>query len=75
MTLREEIELRRRQWEIFNRWEAEQPPVEREPGKILADLGAILSWIPEADRLRDPDPEKRGIQKLRAALAVLSRRP
>jgi hypothetical protein len=54
MTLREQIEQRRRQWEAFNRWEEQQPPLEREPGQILADLGAILRWIPEEDRLHTP---------------------
>ena len=43
----------------FNRWEEQQPPLEREPGQILADLGAILRWIPEEDRLHDPDRETR----------------
>jgi len=75
MTLREQLEIRKRQWEAFNRWEEEQPLTDREPARILADLGAIWSWIPEQDRLYDPDPEKRGIQILRAACAVLNRRP
>jgi hypothetical protein len=74
MTLREQIERRRRQWEAFNRWEEQQPPLERDAGQILADLGAILRWIPQEDRLRDPDPEKRGVQILLAACAVLNRR-
>ena len=74
MSLKEQLMERRRQWEAFNRWEEQQPPVERDPAQILADLGAILRWIPEEDRLRDPDPEKRGIQILRAACAVLNRR-
>src|ERR1035441_3160143 len=97
MTLREQIEQRRRQWEAFNRWEEQQPPLEREPqrrrqwegvnrweeqqpplerepGQILADLGAILRWIPEEDRLHDPDPETRGVQVLLAAGRVLNRR-
>jgi len=74
MALKEQLEKRHRQWEAFNRWEAEQSPIERDPASVLADLGAILSWIPAEDRLRDPDPEKRGIQILRAACAVLSGR-
>jgi hypothetical protein len=75
MTRKEQIEQRRRQWETFNRWEEQQQPLERDPGQILADLGAILGWIPEADRLHDPDPAKRGVQALLAACAVLKRRP
>jgi len=43
MSTREEWELRRQQWEAFNRWEAEQPPLERAPADILADLGTIWS--------------------------------
>jgi len=43
MSTREEWELRRQQWEAFNRWEGEQPPLERAPADILADLGTIWS--------------------------------
>lgn len=75
MTLKEQIEQRRRQWDAFNRWEDLQPQVDRAPEQILADLGAILRWIPEEDRLLDPDPEKRGVQVLLAATGVLNRRP
>jgi hypothetical protein len=68
MTLREQLLERRRQWD------EQQPPEERDAARILEDVGAIVSWIPEEERLRDPDPEKRGIQILRAACAVLNRR-
>lgn len=73
MTLKEQIEIRRRQWERFNRWEQEQPPVERTPAQILADLGTIWTWLPPEVRQADPDPEKLGIQKMRAALGRLQR--
>lgn len=69
MTLKERYELRQQQWNEFHRWEREQPHFEREPARIIADLGAILSWLPAEVRLRDPDPEKIGIQIMRAALA------
>lgn len=69
MTLKERYELRQQQWNEFHRWEREQPRFEREPARIIADLGAILSWLPAEVRLRDPDPEKIGIQIMRAALA------
>lgn len=72
MSTREQWELRRRQWEAFHRWEAEQPPVERDPADIIADLGTLLSWLPAEERMRDPDPDKIGIQKMRAALARIS---
>lgn len=71
MSTREQWELRRKQWEAFNRWEAEQPPIERDPGDILADLGTIWNWLPREVREQDSDPEKIGIQKMRAALALI----
>ncbi len=74
MTLKEQYELRQCQWDEFHRWESEQPPIEREPADIIADLGAILSWLPISERLHDPDPEKIGIQKMRAALALIKQR-
>jgi len=74
MTMKEQFELRQRQWDEFHRWEAEQPVVERTPENIIADIGAILSWLPASERLRDPDPDKAGIQKMRAALALIKQR-
>ena len=56
----------------FNQWESEQPPVERSPAAILADLGFLLSLTSAEDRLRDPDPEKLGIQRMRALLALVN---
>ena len=44
------------------------------PADIIADLGAILSRLPVSERLHDPDPEKIGIQKMRAALALIKQR-
>jgi hypothetical protein len=55
----------------FNRWEAGQSPEERSPAAILADLGFLLSFVSVEDRLRDPDPEKLGIQRMRALLALV----
>jgi hypothetical protein len=74
MITREQFEQRRQQWESFNRWEAQQPPIERAPADILADLGTIWSWLPSEVRGQDPDPQKIGIQKMRAALALLKLR-
>lgn len=74
MTLREQIEERNRQWRLFHEWEAAQPTVQRDPSAILADLGALLHWCPPELLRHDPDPEKHGIAKMRAALALLSRR-
>jgi hypothetical protein len=71
MSLKEQYELRQRQWDEFHRWETEQLPIDRQPADIIADLGAILSWVSVTDRLCDPDPDKIGIQKMRAALAFI----
>ena len=73
-TLREQVEERQRQWAEFHRWEARQPPLEREPARILADLGTIWSWLPPEVRAEDPDPQKRGVQAMHAALSRLASR-
>jgi hypothetical protein len=74
VTLREQLEERNRQWRLFHEWDAGQQSVDRSPEAILADLSWLLQWIP-ADVVRsDPDPEKHGIAKMRAALALLSER-
>jgi hypothetical protein len=61
MTLKQQLEMRRRQWAAFNRWEAEHPTPARDPAEILADLGAIWSWLPPEVRMEDSDPRKLGI--------------
>ncbi len=73
-TLREQFKERERQWAEFHRWEAQQPPLERKPARILADLGTIWSWLPPEVRAEDPDPEKRGVQTMHAALSHLKPR-
>ena len=69
---KEEIEQYRRRFEESNSWEARQPPTERSPAAILADLGFLWSLVSPEERLRDPDPEKLGIQRMRAMLARVS---
>ena len=71
---KEAVEQYRRRFEALNEWEAGQSPIERDPGDIIADLGFLLGFVAAEDRLRDPDPEKLGIQRMRAALAAVSRR-
>jgi hypothetical protein len=73
VTLKEQHEIREQQWAEFHRWEATQPLPERAPADILADLDTIWDWLPPEVRAEDPDPEKLGIQKMRAALALLKR--
>jgi hypothetical protein len=72
VTLREQFEERNRQWRLFHEWEAQQPPISRDPAAIVADLGGLLRWCPPELLSADPDPEKRGVAKMRAALALLS---
>jgi hypothetical protein len=69
---KEEVEQYRRRFEAFHEWEAHQPPVERSPAAILADLGFLLSLVSPEERLRDPDPQKLGIQRMRAMLEKVS---
>ncbi|MCP5117944.1 MAG: hypothetical protein GY953_44575 [bacterium] len=73
MSLREQWAERLRQWEAFRQWESRQPPRQVDSKTIVGDLGAIWAWFPEEVRRRDPDPEKTGVQRMRAALAILSR--
>ena len=73
--LRRQLEERARQWAAFNRWEAENPAPMRTPDEVLADLSAIWMWFPAEVRTHDPDPEKKGIQAMRRALALLKPSP
>ena len=72
MTLADQLKARLRQWAEYNRWEAQQPPIERSPAEIVADVGAIWDWLPPDVRLQDPDPDKQGIKAMRSALARLT---
>jgi hypothetical protein len=74
VTLKAQLESYLDRMAAFNQWEAEQSPQERSPAAILADLGFLLSFVSVEDRLRDPDPEKLGIQRMRALLACVSRK-
>lgn len=72
MTLREQVEERNRQWLQFHEWEAEQPlPPIRDASTVLADLSWLLRWCPPELLETDPDPQKLGIAKMRAGLALL----
>jgi hypothetical protein len=72
MTLKAQLASYLSRMAAFNQWESEQPMADRAPAAILADLGFLLSWVSAEDRLRDPDPEKLGIQRMRALLARVS---
>lgn len=47
-------------------------PPERTPAACVADVGALYEWFSSETKSVDPDPEKLGIQRMRAALARLS---
>jgi hypothetical protein len=70
----DEWKERKKQWEIFNLWKSRQAPVDRDPADVIADIGAIVDWLPPEALAEDADPEKRGIQKLRAVLERLNAR-
>jgi len=69
---KEEFELRKRQWAEMNKWEHEQPPEEHSPEWLLAAIGALYELLPESTRAEEPDPERRGIQRMQRLLRVLS---
>ena len=71
MSLREQIREQSRFWQRFHEWEDAEPRSERDPARIVADLGAVLDWIPKETRLADPDPEKLGVRAMFAALSCL----
>jgi hypothetical protein len=55
------------QLEEFNRWEQKNPAPLRPFADVLADLGFLWNLIDPEIRLKDPDPEKFGIQEMRRA--------
>jgi len=68
----EDLAARGRQWAAFNEWERSAPPAERTPAACVADVGALYAWFSSDTKSVDPDPEKLGIQAMRAALARLT---
>ena len=41
-------------------------------GGMLADLGFLMALASAEDRLRDPDPEQLGVQRMGALLALVN---
>ena len=74
MITKEQWRAREEQWKKFHEWEDAQPLPERSTEEIFQYLNAILSLAPPQAVTEDPDPEKRGIQKLRSMLERLSAR-
>ena len=70
---REDLKEWSRRWREYSAWaEANAAPDPRTPQVIMSDLEFLYRSVPEEVRLRDPDPEKLGIQNLHRILALLS---
>jgi hypothetical protein len=41
MTLKEQYEMRQRQWDEFHRWESQQPPMGRTPEKMTIHVVSL----------------------------------
>jgi len=67
----QDLVRRRRQWAEFNEWERSVLPPQRTPAACVADVGALREWFSSETNAVDPDPEKLGIQRMRAVLARL----
>ena len=71
MTLREQIEAQNLAWQRFHEWESTEAPPSLDAAHVIADLGAILSWISPEERMLDPDPEKHGVRKMFEVLRLI----
>jgi hypothetical protein len=70
---KEDLKEWSRRWREYNAWaEANAGPDPRTPQQIMSDLELLYRNVPEELRLRDPDPEKLGIQNLHRILRRLS---
>lgn len=74
MLSKEDWEIRQRQWALFHEWEAAREPDPYAWGEVIADVGAILDWLPEDVRQSDLDPGKSGIQRMRHIVSVVSQK-
>jgi hypothetical protein len=67
-----EWSLRRQQWAEYRRWARAEALPEHAPDHSIAEVGTILEWIPEPVRNEEPDPEKRGVQRMHFLLGLLN---
>jgi len=65
---------RQQQWAEYRRWLDSAPPVEHPLEHVIADVGAILEWIPESERAKDHDPDRLGVQRMHLLLSLLKPR-
>lgn len=62
---------RQQQWRAYGEWAASQPLVADSPEDTLADVGAILEWLPADVRNADRDPERLGVRRMHFVLGLL----
>jgi hypothetical protein len=65
--------LRQQQWRQYHLWAESQPPADHPPDLALADIGAILEWLPEAVRHEERDPDRSGVRRMHSILGLLDR--
>ena len=73
--LREAVRRRARALAAFGRWERAQGPPERSAESVFAGLGTLYDLLPPDVRARDDDPERLGVRRMHAMLAVLGKGP
>jgi hypothetical protein len=62
--------LRQQQWSEYHRW-ASAESLEHPSEQAIADLGAILEWLPDSKRYQERDPERRGVRRMHFLLGSL----
>jgi hypothetical protein len=71
---RAEWDLRQSQWAEHQRWVDAQAPPEVDPEQVIADLGALLEWMPTSTQVEVVDPAKLGVQRMHFLLGRLQNR-
>ena len=72
MITKDQWERRQLQWAAFHSWEASRGPDAGQSAATIGDLGAILEWLPEDVKTKDPDPAKTGIRRMHAIIGLLA---
>jgi len=67
-----EWSVRQQQWAEYRRWAQAETPLLLAPEDSIADIGALLEWIPESTRNEMPDPDRRGVRRMHSLLGLLS---
>ena len=72
MILRTDWNIRQQQWAEYHRWAQAELPQDSVPEESIADIGAILEWIPESVHAEQRDPERLGVRRMHYLLGRLS---